>query len=307
MGMYHASFEETSLMQSLCPPPRIVAGAFAIMGLAVVLSGCSSIIGSATAGLADSLAGAISNQNDPETVRQGAPAYLLLIDGLIADDPHSPALLSSGARLYSTYATAFVDDPHRQKLLAAKAREYGWQAMCAARSPLCGLWERPFEEFEAAVKRVDRDEIDLLYGCAAAWATWVQANRDDWIAVADKARVDEMMQRVLALDEGYERGGAHLYLGVLATLLPEALGGQPEKGREHFERAIEISKGQNLMAKVLMAREYARLVFDRELHDRLCHEVIDFDTVVDGLTLSNTLAREEAERLLADSDDYFGE
>ena len=142
---------------------------------------------------------------------------------------------------------------------------------------------------------------------AMAWATWVQANSEDWVAVADKARVEALMQRVVALDEGYQRGSAYLYLGVLATLLPEALGGKPEEGRAFFERSIELSGGRDLMAKVLIARDYARLIFDRELHDRLLLEVVEADAVAPGLTLSNTLAQQEARRLLDDSQDYFGD
>ncbi len=52
--------------------------------------------------------------------------------------------------------------------------------------------------------------------------------------------------------------------GILATLLPEAMGGKPEQGRADFERVIELSDGRNLMAKVLLADSYARLVFDRD-------------------------------------------
>ena len=44
--------------------------------------------------------------------------------------------------------------------------------------------------------------------------------------------------------------------------------------RQCFERAIEISEGKTLMAKVIYARQYARLVFDQELHDRLLQEVL---------------------------------
>ena len=132
-------------------------------------------------------------------------------------------------------------------------------------------------------------------------------NTDDWKAIADKARVDAMMQRVVALDESYSDGAAYLYLGILATLMPEAMGGKPEKGRADFERAIELSGGRNLMAKVLLAREYARLVFDRDLHDRLCREVIEADPVAAGLTLVNTVAQEEARQLLESSEDYFGD
>ena len=72
-----------------------------------------------------------------------------------------------------------------------------------------------------------------------------------------------------------------------------------------FERAVELSGGRNLMAKVLFAEYYARLVFDRPLHDRLLEEVVAADPEEPGLTLSNTLAQEQARQLLDDADDYF--
>ena len=114
-----------------------------------------------------------------------------------------------------------------------------------------------------------------------------------------------MLKRVVALDDAYEDGTAHLYLGVLNTQLPPQLGGHPEIGREHFERAIQLSRDRNLMAKVLFAQRYARLVFDRELHDRLLGEVLAADPEAPGLTLSNVLAQEQARVLLDTSADYF--
>ena len=270
-------------------------------------TGCSAVMSSATARLSGSLGAAVMEHNDPETVRQGAPAYLLLIDGLVAQDPDNSSTLLTAARLYSSYAGAFVADEARARRLAESGRDYGWRGLCEQEPRMCGVWNRPFEEFERIVRSLGPKTVPALFDCGSAWATWIQAHRSDWSAVADKARVEEMMRRVIALDERYEQGAAHLYLGVLATLLPEALGGRPEDGRAHFERATELSNGRNLMARVLLAREYARLVFDRELHDRLCREVIAADAEAPGLTLSNVLAQEEAERLLADSADYFGE
>ena len=280
----------------------------AALSMAVVLSvGCSSIMTSATTGLAESLTSAVLNQNDPETVRQGAPAYLLLIDGLIADNPNNPELLMAGANLYSSYAGAFVDDPERASRLSRKGRDYGWAAWCRVEKGACEIWSAPYEEFERVVEGMGLKYVSVLYSAGVAWATWIRANTDDWSAIADKARVDAMMQRVVALDETYEEGTAFLYLGILATLLPEAMGGKPEQGRVDFERVIELSDGRNLMAKVLLARSYARLVFDRELHDRLCREVVAADPVAPGLTLTNTMAQEEARALLGSSEDYFGD
>ena len=56
---------------------------------------------------------------------------------------------------------------------------------------------------------------------------------------------------------------------------------------------------------MLYAEKYARLVFDRELHDSLLNEVLAADPDVHGLTLQNTYAQQQAEALLADADDYF--
>ena len=278
-----------------------------VLVVMVSLTGCASLVSSAGSRMAQSLGEAVASSNDPQTVHDGLPAYLLLVDGMIAGDPSNPELLLSGARLYSSYATAFVSDPERTQRLATKGRDYGWQGLCRSQRQTCGIWSAPYEEFASAVERLARDDVPALFGCAAAWATWIQANRSDWVAVADKARVELMMQRVVTLDERFERGAAHLYLGVLDTLLPAALGGKPEEGRQHYERALDLSEGRNLMAKTLLARDYARLVFDRELHDRLCREVTEADPREPGLTLSNVLAIEEAQRLLASANDYFGE
>ncbi len=272
-----------------------------------VMAGCSSITSSLTGRMSESLASSILNSNDPETVRQGAPAYLLMIDGFIADDPENPDVLMTGAQLYSSYAGAFVDDPVRGKLMSLKARDYGRTALCLSNKATCGIWEKPYDQFETVIEGLNHKDLETTYVAAMTWATWIQVNRDDWVAIADKARVEKMMLRVVALDEGYRRGSAHLYLGVLATLLPEALGGKPKEGRRHFERSIELSGGQDLIAKVLLAKDYARMVFDRELHDRLCNEVLEADPEIEGLTLSNTLAQSEAKALLDDSQDYFGE
>ena len=73
----------------------------------------------------------------------------------------------------------------------------------------------------------------------------------------------------------------------------------------HFERAIEISSGRNLMVSVLMAKHYARIVFDRALHDSLLQQVLEAPAEEPGLTLVNTLAQIEASNLLAESDEFF--
>jgi len=267
--------------------------------------GCGTLVSSATTGLAENVSAAVLDQDDAGLVRDGAPAYLIAIDGLIEGDPRNEKLLLAGARLYAAYASAFVEEPARAHRLTTRARSYGHRALCERDEPICRAADAPFDAFEAALGEATEDDLPALYGYGSAWATYVQMNASDWNAIADLPKVQALMERIVALDDGYEDGGAHLYLGVLYTLRPESLGGKPDLGREHFEKAVAYSHGRNLMAKVLFARQYARLVFDKELHDALLAEVVEADPVERGYTLSNTMAQDMARELLADSDEYF--
>ncbi len=276
----------------------------ALIGAALftlLLSACVSV-----GGIAESLSAAILDQQDAELVRDGAPAYLIMVDSLIANSPDETDLLLSGAKLYGAYASAFVTEPARAKLMAEKAYHYARGAACEENEKLCNVLSGDQESFNAVLAKVDdKDDLPYLFGLATAWAGKIQANADDWQAIAALPKVQALTEKVLALDETYEEGSAHLYLGGLLTLRPASLGGKPEQGRVHFERAIELSKRQNLMALVVFAESYARLVFNQELHDKLLREVIHAKAEQAGYTLINVLAKQRAQALLAGSNDYF--
>ncbi len=271
----------------------------------LLVAGCSAIISSTAGNLAINLSQAIINNNDLATVEAGAPAHLLLIDGMLHGDPDNESLLRTAATLYTAYTGVFVNDNLRAKKLTDKALDYGLRAVCVHRPETCSLRDINFQEFENVIAATDVKDVPVLYALGSAWASWIQARGENWNAIAEISRVEAIMQRVVKLDEFYQDGGAHLYLGSFATLLPPALGGKPDIGRKHFERAIEISCNKNLMMKVTYARQYARLVFDRKLHDRLLKEVLKAEPNVPGYVLINTLAQQQARKLLDSADDYF--
>lgn len=271
----------------------------AVLGLLLVMSGC------AVTRVGDNLPYGVLNHDDLTLVGDGLPTYLLIIDGLIENWPESESMLSSGAGLYSAYAGTFVEDPQRARKLSARALDYAFRAACAADSKLCDLRNLKMAEFEQRLQRQRSKRVPVLFTLGSTWAGYIQLNSADWKAVGELGRVDAIMQRIVALDEEYEYGQAHMYLGVLNSILPESLGGQPDKAKFHFKRAIALSEGKNLMAQTLYAERYARLVFDQQLHDSLLDEVLAADPVVHGLTLQNTVAQRDAKRLRAESADYF--
>jgi hypothetical protein len=271
----------------------------------VLFSACSTIISSTTSRLADNLSYAFENSTDTAVVEEALPAYLLMMDALIKDNPDNASLLRTAAKLNASYADVFVKEIERSRLITDKALNLAFRAACADSKRLCNLREKNHDDFTKVIEGCNKSEIGSIYTLGVVWASWIQANQHDWNAVAELPRVETIMKQVVRLNPEYEDGGAFLYLGTLATLLPPALGGNPEKGREFFENAIEISNGKNLYAKVLYAQKYARMMFDKELHDRLLKEVCEADPNVEGYTLINFIAKKEAKLLLETSGDYF--
>ncbi|MFN7783545.1 MAG: TRAP transporter TatT component family protein [Lysobacterales bacterium] len=271
-----------------------------------LLAGCASVVNRASERFADNLGRGILNQDDPATVAEGLPAYLLLLDGLLEGDPENAGTLRAAARLYGAYAGNFVSEPARAARLSKRAFDYAQRATCIDQASLCAAIAAPFDVWESAVGAASGEEAAAqLYALGSAWAGYIQTHSDDYAAIAAIPRVSLLLERAVALEPALDQGMPHVYLGVLNSLRPAAVGGRPEQGRAAFERAIELSQGRNLMARTLMARHYARLVFDQELHDEQLQRVLDSDPRASGLTLMNTLAQAQARALLDDSKNYF--
>lgn len=272
---------------------------------ALLLSGCARLASRAASGFAEDLGTAIVNQDDPELVRDGLPAYLLLLDSLAADGRPSPAVAGAGARLYAAYAVVFVTDPARAATLGARARIYGDQALCSAQRAACDLRTLQFPGFQVRVDAVGPRQAAPLYAWAVGSLAYVRTHADDFKALADLPKIEAVLERLAVIGEPADQPAINTFLGVLNTLRPEALGGKPERGREFFERALALAGDQDLSIKVEFARQYARLTYDRELHDRLLTEVLAAEPRVPGFTLFNTLAQQSARDLLAGADEYF--
>lgn len=272
--------------------------------LLLSVSACTSMV---TERFANNLGDAILTQGDPEIAAASMPTFLVMMDSLVLDSPDNPAILSASAALNDAYASAFVKDPIRAGQLTDKSLQQARLAICHEVEEICLQGNSDLEQFQEALQEVSDDEIGLLYTYGTAWAGWIQTHRDDWNGLAQVPKVEAVMKRVVELDEEYQWGRAHLYLGVINSQLPPTLGGKPEIGRMHFEKAIEISQGNDLIAKVEFARHYTRLLFEQPLHDQLLNEVLNANPTIAKLNLSNALAKQQAEELLSTSKEYFEE
>ena len=263
------------------------------------------LVSRAASNFGENLTASMMNQDDPETVKAAMPTYMVLLDSFLQGDEPSPDMLSAAASMYAAYGGLFADDELRASRLTTRARDYGLQAICTAYKDSCGWPRMTYDDFIVSLNGVRPKHADLLYSYGFASLAYLQAHTSDWNALAELPQAEAILKKYLDLSGDLANPAAYNYLGVLLTLRPPALGGKPEEAREYFERAIAMSGGQDLGAKVAYAEGYAKLLYEKELHDRLVSEVLNASPHVDGYTLMNVLAQEDALRLQAESDDYF--
>ena len=264
-----------------------------------MLSGCG------LSGFQQGISDAIMNNPDPETIKEAFPTFLVLTDALIEADSDNVDRLNTGAELYSAYAALFVDDPDRARILVKRGRDYGEQALCLDTGFACNLDNVDLKEFIEVLNRVKPEKISSLYAYTVSWLSWARYNSSDWSVIANLPKYQAALVHVLQIDEYYRQGSALVYLGIVRTLRPPSLGGVPEEGKILFERAIKLSNGRNLSAKVELANSYARMIYNRDLHDQILKEVIQAPAESPGLTMLNVLAKRQAQSLLESADDYF--
>jgi len=269
------------------------------------ITACGRVITNAKIEFSQDLSATILEFDDPETIKKGVPAYLILISSMIKGDPDNPDLLESGAKLYGSYASGFSDSDESKKALSNRAFHYASRAMCLRNDGFCDVKSISYFEYERRLNTVAASQVEPLFIFVSSWAGVIEANSSDWNAVAELPKVKAGILRVIDIDETVNNGNAHLYMAVMESLLPPTLGGKPELAQKHFDRAIEISNGENQMARVLYAEKYARMMFDRELHDKLLKQVVEADSGPQDQILINTLAKQRAAELLLGADDYF--
>jgi uncharacterized protein HemY len=114
------------------------------------------------------------------------------------------------------------------------------------------------------------------------------------------------MQRVLALDETYYHGGAHVFFGAYYGGRAPMFGGDFTRAARHFDRAAALNQNRLLLVEVYRARYLLRQMGDRAAFHTTLSRVLDAPASSDpDLNLANALAKKQAAVLLAQEENLF--
>ena len=260
----------------------------------------------ATASLLEDIAKSAYRQSDLRLIREGMPAYLMLIDGMVEAVPNNKQLLINAAQAYASFASAFIQDEDQEyaRVLYARAKDYGLSALkqIGINDPVL----KPFDAFEADLNTRGKKDVQYMFWAASCWGNWISLSQGSIEALAELPRVELLMKKVLELDEGFYYGGAHIFMGILNGSKPKIAGGNIDLTREHFLRAIELGRGEFLMTYIYYANYYAKKTFDKDLYVATLETVLKTPAaIMPDLTLLNTVAHTKARVMLNEADDYF--
>jgi tetratricopeptide (TPR) repeat protein len=284
-------------------------GIFAIIFMLTIPAACvpnkQMTVGSA-ATLLEDVANSSYKQSDLRVIREGMPAYLMLIDGMVEAVPDNAHLLITAAQAYASFASAFIEaeDKDYARALYERAKKYALRSLeiRGLKNPVL----KPFDEFEAGLNDLGKNDVPYMFWAATCWGNWIRLNMGSMAALAELPRVEALMKRVLVLDEQFYYGGPHLFMGIWFASRPKIAGGDLTKARQHFNKALELSQGKFLMTQIYFADQYARKTFDKDLFVSTLENVLDTPAdKIPELTLLNTVAHQKAKELLAEADDYF--
>jgi len=277
--------------------------------LLLVFSGCSiqKIALRSTTGLLYYGIDAIYQEQDLQIAEQAIASDLKLLDGLHLADPENKDILLMLAQGYSSYSLGFVEDVsvERAKMFYLRARDYGFDLLRTTSAYKDSIPVRE-EAFIERLSLLKKNEVPALFWTAFAWGGWINLSKDNPQAVFDLGKVKAMMNRVIALDEGYFFGAAHLFFGSIYGALPRMLGGDPEKAQAEFNRCLEISGDKFVLAYVYLARYYAQPTLDEALFDKYLKIVMQAPPdILPGYELITSIAKEKARLLITKKQDLF--
>jgi len=263
----------------------------------------------------------IDSESDVDLARDSSLAFLKMLEGFYRQNPKDKKVLFLLTKAYAGFAFGFTENDVlankggdkaaydkatlRAKLFYTRARDYGMQLL-SLNSRFNAAKEGTLDEFKSALKTFGQRDIENLFWTGFAWANYVNYNKDSVEAVGDLPRIQAIFERALEIDENYYFGGPHLFLGAFYGSRPKILGGDPDKSREEFEKAIAISGGKYLMGPVTEAQFYAVQVQDAALYQKLLEGVLAADAAaLPEQRLSNELAKIRAKTLLDKKSLFF--
>jgi hypothetical protein len=267
---------------------------------ALLLQGCIQTMAIRTmGGIMDYGLEAFMEEGDLKLAENALGSNLKLVEALIKGDPENKQLLLMASQGFSAYALGFAEDDSvdRARMFYQRGRDYGMRVLLQNKT-FRESWDKDITTFNSALKTFSKDDVPALFWTAFGWGSYINITRAEISALADLPKVTAMMEYVKQLDASFYYGGPLLILGSMEGSMPKVMGGKPERSKEYFDRAVDITGGKFLLTYVYYAKTYAVQVQDQELFEALLKKVDAAPAdILPEARLTNAIAKKKAKLL----------
>jgi predicted anti-sigma-YlaC factor YlaD len=261
-----------------------------------------------------------TGEDDPELVGDALPFALKLYETLIADMKDNPALYLTAGSGFIMYANAWVQTPadmlpdtefEKRKQMTARARklynrgrEYVLQGLELKHAGFRASLEN--NTLQTQLSAMKSDDVPFLYWIGAGWmAAYATDPFDVDLGIGAKKAV-ALMETGLKIDDSYGEGAIHdIFISYYGSL-PQSMGGSEDRARQHFKKAVELSKGLKASPYVALASTVS--VKNQNLKEfvELLNKALALDVNIQPANrLANIIAQRKAQWLLDHREDRF--
>jgi len=292
---------------------------FALAWLVGTLPGCAMIKNKAVGMVASTLASGgdvFTRDDDPELVGDAIPFGLKLYESLLESAPKNLDLLIATCGAFTQYGVAYLETEatvlgeakhhdevahlkNRALKMYLRAKGYCLRGL-EVRFP--GISSTLLKNPAAALARGRTKDVPLLYWTAASWGSAIGLGLDRPELVIDVPTVRAVAERALALDESWSKGALHEVF-ISMDSMPAALGGSPERAREHFKRAVELQQGLAPGPYIALAVGVVTAEQNRAEFEKLLNHALALDPEKDPKNRLVTLIQQRRARALLDQID----
>ena len=258
---------------------------------------------------------------DYELVAEALPANIKMIEGFLRAGPGNRDLTLLTSQAYASYALVVLEDrleraedlsPAQSRLALRtrtsylRAHRYALRLLDQRHPGMAEAAKKNVQELAPYLEQCDEEDVPGLFWAGMPLAAAINVSRDDVAMIARMPMAKALIARQLELDETYYHAGGHMTFGALYGSMGKMLGGDPEKARKHFNRALELTKRRFLLVQAMYAKTLAVQLQDEDLYKKLIDEILEAKLEIDPeQKLANVAAKRRARRLLSSKDELF--
>jgi predicted anti-sigma-YlaC factor YlaD len=296
----------------------VFLAAFLLAGCSINRMAINAVSDALTSGGSSSV---FTGDPDPELVGDALPFAIKMYEALLANNPGHKGLILTTGSLFIMYANAFVQGPaeflpvvqfeereaalERAKTLYVRGMDLilsgldkKYPGFLSALSP-----ENTLAPFFAKMKK---DDVPSLYWAAAGGLSAFSLNPFDSALGRRVPGLMACIDRAYELDPGFNSGALDDLYVIALSALPEAMGGDKNRAKDHFALALEKSGGKLAGPYVSYAQSVAVPAQDYETFRTYLETALAIDPGAEPENrLINIISQRKARNLLNSASNYF--